>query len=366
MALRFKSRLIVLVFIALGGAPCGLSQTPAPTSVPEPQAPRGGASACEVPPNPQLSGSIRGTVVDESGALVAGAQVRLTGDAPSLPQGVSSAQDGQFCFPNIAPGSFQLSITWPGFAPQTFSGTLKSGEIETVPEIALKVSAEYTDVVVGLTPTEEAEEQIKIQEKQRVLGVIPNFYVSYIPNAAPLNSKQKFELAWKTVADPVTFGLVGATAGVQQAQNHFAAYGQGVEGYAKRYGAGYADTVAATFIGGALLPSLLKQDPRYFYKGTGSIPSRIRYAVVMSVVCKGDNGNWQVNYSGILGGLAAGAISNLYYPPQDRDGVQLTFENAAIGIGGGAATNLFQEFLIRKLTPKHSNHTAVSSANPKP
>jgi Carboxypeptidase regulatory-like domain len=366
MALRFKSGLIVLVFITWGGAPCGLAQAPAPASVPETHAPRGGTSACEVPPNPQLSGSIRGTVVDESGALVAGAQVRLTGDAPSLPQEIASGEDGQFCFPNIAAGSFQLSITWPGFAPQTFSGTLKSGEIETVPQIALKVSAEYTDVVVGLTTTEVAEEQIKLQETQRVLGVIPNFYVSYIPNAAPLNSKQKFELAWKTVADPVTFGLVGAIAGVQQAQDHFAAYGQGVEGYAKRYGAGYADTLTGTFIGGALLPSLLKQDPRYFYKGTGSIPSRIRYAIVMSVVCKGDNGNWQANYSGILGGLAAGAISNLYYPPQDRDGVQLTFENAAIGIGGGAATNLFQEFLIRKLTPKHTNHTAGSSANPKP
>jgi Carboxypeptidase regulatory-like domain len=366
MALRFKSGLIVLVFITLGGARFGRAQTPASSSAPETQAPRGGTSACEVPPNPQLSGSIRGTVVDESGALVAGAQVRLTGDASSLAQEVVSGQDGQFCFPNIAPGSFQLSITWPGFAPQTFSGTLKSGEIETAPEIVLKVSAEYTDVVVGLTPTEVAEEQIKLQEKQRVLGVIPNFYVSYIPDAAPLNSKQKFELAWKTVVDPVTFGLVGAIAGVQQAQDHFAEYGQGVEGYAKRYGAGYADTLTGTFLGGALLPSLLKQDPRYFYKGTGSIPSRIRYALVMSVVCKGDNGNWQVNYSGILGGLAAGAISNLYYPPQDRDGVQLTFENAAIGIGGGAATNLFQEFLIRKLTPRHTNHTATSSANPKP
>jgi Carboxypeptidase regulatory-like domain len=366
MALRFKSGLIVLVFITLGGARFGRAQTPAPSSAPETQAPRAGTSACEVPPNPQLSGSIRGTVVDESGALVAGAQVKLTGDASSLAQEVASGQDGQFCFPNIAPGSFQLSITWPGFAPQTFSGTLKSGEIETVPEIALKVSAEYTDVVVGLTPTEVAEEQIKLQETQRVLGVIPNFYVSYIPDAAPLNSKQKFELAWKTVVDPVTFGLVGAIAGVQQAQDHFAEYGQGVEGYAKRYGAGYADTLTGTFLGGALLPSLLKQDPRYFYKGTGSIPSRIRYALVMSVVCKGDNGNWQLNYSGILGGLAAGAISNLYYPPQDRDGVQLTFENAAIGIGGGAATNLFQEFLIRKLTPKHTNHTATTSANPKP
>jgi len=363
MAFRFKSGLIVLVFVSLGGAPSGWAQTPAPTSPPDPQR-RGGASACDVLPDPQSSGSVRGRIVDESGALVAGAQVKLTRENSSSQPEVVSGEDGQFCFPNIAPGPFQLSITWTGFAPQTFSGTLHPGQIEMVPEIALKVSASYTDVVVGLTPTEVAEEQIKLQEKQRVLGIVPNFYVSYIPNAAPLNSKQKFRLAWKTVVDPVTFGLVAAGAGVQQAQNHFAGYGQGFEGYAKRYGAGYADTVSGTFIGGAILPSLLKQDPRYFYKGTGSVPSRIRYALAMAVICKGDNGRWQVNYSNILGSLASGAISNLYYPPQDRDGAELTFENAAIGIGASAATNLLQEFLIRKLTPKLPNHNAGNPATP--
>jgi len=70
------------------------------------------------------------------------------------------------------------------------------------------------------------------------------------------------------------------------------------------------------------------------------------------VICKGDNGRWQPNYSNILGSVAAGGISNLYYPAQDRNGAGLTFENAAIGIGASAASNLLQEFLIRKLTPK--------------
>jgi len=178
-----------------------------------------------------------------------------------------------------------------------------------------------TDVEVGLSKTELSEEQIKVEEKQRVLGVLPNFYVSYIPDAAPLSSKQKFKLAGKTVIDPFTFVFVGGAAGVQQAQNHFREYGQGAQGYGKRFAAGYADMVAGTFIGSAILPSLLKQDPRYFYKGTGSKPSRFLYAIGNSVICKGDNGRWQPNYSNILGNLAAGGISNLYYPPQDRDGV---------------------------------------------
>jgi hypothetical protein len=202
--------------------------------------------------------------------------------------------------------------------------------------------------------TEVAEDEIKVEEKQRVLGVIPNFYVSYITDAAPLTPKQKFELAWKTSVDPVTFGLNGAIAGIQQAQNDFSGYGQGAQGYAKRYGASYTNLTMETFIGGAILPSLLKQDPRYFYKGSGSTRSRILYAIANSVICKGDNKHWQANYSGILGSLAAGGISNLYYPAQDRNGAALTFENALIEIGENAAANILQEFVIRRLTPSAS------------
>jgi hypothetical protein len=105
-----------------------------------------------------------------------------------------------------------------------------------------------------------------------------------------------------------------------------------------------------------VLPSLLKQDPRYFYKGTGSNRSRILYAIANSVICKGDNRHWQANYSNILGNLAAGGISNLYYPADDRNGAGLTFENAAIGIGATAIANLFQEFVVRKFTPKVPNN----------
>ncbi len=222
--------------------------------------------------------------------------------------------------------------------------------MHTVPQIALAVAENVTDVQVALSRTDVAEAQIKDEEKQRVLGVIPNFYVTYDPHPVSLTPKQKFELAWKTTVDPVTFAIVGGIAGVQQAQNTFSGYGQGAQGYAKRYGAAYADVAIGTFIGSAILPSLLKQDPRYFYKGTGSKRSRILYAIANSVICKGDNGRWQPSYSNILGNLAAGAISNLYYPAQNREGAGLTFENASIGIGATAAANLVEEFLMRKLT----------------
>ena len=280
----------------------------------------------------------------------------LSREDPSTKQETLSGDDGQFSFGSVAPGPFQLTIAKEGFATQAMSGILHPGENYNAPRIALALAPEKTEVQVVVPRVEVAEEQIKEEEKQRVLGFVPNFYVSYVPDAAPLTSKQKFELAWKTTLDPVTFVLTGAVAGVQQANNVFSGYGQGAQGYGKRYGADYADSVTSTFIGSAILPSLLKQDPRYFYKGSGSARSRILYAIANSVICKGDNGRWQANYSNILGSLAAGGISNLYYPAQDRNGAALTFENAAIEIGATAAANLLQEFVIRKLTPNVRNH----------
>jgi hypothetical protein len=302
-------------------------------------------------PSQQLSGTISGTVVDISGAVIAGAHVKLTPDKSPSAEAISGS-DGQFTFASVAPGPFHLTITALGFGVLTASGTLEPGENYVVLHTALSVATAVTDVEVGLSQIEVAQEQIQVEEKQRVLGVFPNFYVTYELHPVPLSSKQKFELAWRSVIDPVTFLLVGGIAGVEQANNTFSGYGQGAQGYAKRFGAGYADTVSGTFIGSAILPSLLKQDPRYFYKGTGSTSSRSLYALANAVICKGDNGHWQANYSVILGSLAAGGISNIYYPSQNRNGAGLTFANAAIGIGGSAIANLLQEFVVRKFTPK--------------
>lgn len=272
------------------------------------------------------------------------------GDEPATQQAVSD-EAGQFFFVNIAPGPFRLTIAAPGFAPQTISGALHSGEAYSVPRIQLALAGVITQVRVMPT-VQIAEAQVKDQEKQRVLGVVPNFYVTYVADAAPLDTKQKFELAWHSTIDPVTIGFVGATAGVQQAANQYPGYGQGAQGYGKRFGAAYADVAISTFLGGAILPSLFRQDPRFFYKGTGSKRSRVLYALATSVTCKGDNGRWQLDYSGIMGSLAAGGISNLYYPPQDRDDLAVMFESTAIGIGATAAENILQEFVVPKFTRK--------------
>jgi hypothetical protein len=301
-------------------------------------------------------GTITGTVVDRSGAAIAGAHVTLLRkDSPN--QEILSGSDGQFSFRNIAPGDFQLTIAAPNFATLTSSGVLHPGEFLVSPLTTLTLATANTEVDVVPTRVEIADDQVKVQEQQRIVGFFPNYYVSYVSNAEPLTSKQKFKLAGRLMIDPATVIVTGATAGIQQASNDYVGYGQGAAGYGKRFGANYLDNATDTFIGGAILPSLLKQDPRYFYKGTGSARSRALYAIGALFICKGDNKHWQPNYSGILGGLASGGLSNLYYPKEDR-GISLTLNNAAIGMGTAAAVNILQEFVIRKFTPKAPKDSA--------
>jgi hypothetical protein len=215
-----------------------------------------------------------------------------------------------------------------------------------------------TDVEVTLTQHDIAEDQMTAQEKQRVLGVIPNFWVSYVWNAAPLSSGQKFRLAFRDVIDPVSFLGAAFSAGLEQSENEFAGYGQGAKGYFTRMAALYGDGFTSAFLGGAILPSILHQDPRYFYKGKGSIRSRALYAMSAVVICKGDNGKWQPNYSNVLGNLGSAGISNAYYPAANRGG-ELVVENWLIGTGSGAIGNLFQEFLIRKISRGVPKQTTV-------
>ncbi len=302
----------------------------------------------------QRVGSISGKIVDQSGADVAGAVVKLSREGQPLNLEVISSADGLFAFSDLAPGPFHLTISSPGLALQELSGTLQSGQAHVTPLIRLVIPTQVTEVHVGVEPTpqELADVQIKEEEKQRVFGVIPNYYVTYEPNAAPITTKHKFGLAWKSASDPVTLAGVGVLAGIGQAGDRWGGYGQGAQGYAKRYGASYANVFASTFIGGAVMPSILKQDPRYFYKGTGSKRSRFLYAAASSFICKGDNGRWQPNYSNVIGSFAGAGLQAAYLPANDRRGSGFIVSSAFIRLGETSLAGVLQEFVFSKLTKR--------------
>lgn len=193
------------------------------------------------------------------------------------------------------------------------------------------------------SPQDRAADQVKQQERQRIAGVVPNFNVSYNEDAAPLTRKQKLHIAFRTAVDPVSFGIAGFDALLSQAQNDFPGYHQGLKGYSKRFGAAYADNFDGTLLGNAIFPILLKQDPRYFRRGKGKFSSRLFYSLSTTVWSKSDNGKWGPNYSNLLGNLAAGGISNLYYPSSDR-GAALTFERGITVTAYGAFGGVFNEF----------------------
>jgi hypothetical protein len=202
---------------------------------------------------------------------------------------------------------------------------------------------------------QKAAEQVKRQEKQRILGLIPQFNVSNISNAVRLSPSQKMQLAFKTAVDPFAFLFAGIDSGISQGEDSFPGYGLGVEGFAKRFGASYADSFDGTIIGNAFLPIILHQDPRYFRKGSGRFVSRFAYAVLSTVRCKSDSGHWQPNYSNVLGNFAAGGISNLYYPAGER-GFVSTYQRAIVVSSQGAIGATLAEFwpdIAHHLFKKH-------------
>jgi hypothetical protein len=303
------------------------------------------------PVNPPSSGNIIGTVFDANGAQITDALVTLENTDSKIQHTLTTDSDGSFKFEAVEAGNFNLTITSTGFSPWVSSDlALNPGQSYAVPPVALQIASAMTDVEVTVSQHDIAEDEMHFAEKQRVLGVFPNFYASYISNAAPLSSGQKFHLALVTSVDPVSIAIPGLIAAIEQSQDSYAEYGQGAQGFAKRFGASSADSLISTMITDAILPSVLHQDPRYYYKGTGSIRARALYAVATVFICKGDSGHWQPNYSNLLGNLASAGLSNIYYPAADRTGARLTIDNWLIGSASGAAGSLFQEFLVKKIS----------------
>ncbi len=309
----------------------------------------------------QSSASVAGTVLDPGGVAVAGVRVTLTAPGETASHIATTDKKGAFTLAGLPSGTYQLKVDAAGIEPlASETVVLCAGEKHNLPLVVVRIPTKITTVAVNATLNDVARAQVHEEEQQRILGFLPNYYTSYIWNAAPMTTKLKFRLALRTATDPVTFIVVAGVAGVEQAHKTFPGYGQGSEGYAKRYGATYADTVSGRMFGSAIFPALLHQDPRYFYQGSGSTRSRLLYALLSTVVCRGDNGRLEPNYSHVLGSFTAAGVSNIYRVPSDRQ-AGLTFRNGLIITASGAVVNVMREFISRKLTS-----TVPAFANGKP
>jgi len=353
---------------AMGLACCGYWPTglyaqqhsvEADTAAKLPDAP--GAEAQAAGPEAVQAGTVSGTVQDPNGNVVEGVQVQLTSKAGGEKLEQPSGSNGEFSFAGLKPGLYKVTVSGKDWG--TYSSPeirLASGESRFLSDIVLPLATAVTEVRVGGTREEMAEEQVQIAEQQRVLGILPNFYSTYDWSAPPMEAKQKYKLAFRAAIDPVAFLGAAAIAGSEQMRGKYQGYGPGLEGYGKRYGAAYANQFSARMFSSAIFPGLFRQDPRYFYRGSGSVRTRALYAISRVVIARGDNGHSEPNFSYILGSFAAGGLSNLYYPAADR-GVSLTITNSLIEIAGHAGNNLLREFVLRRLTPK-----VPSYANGKP
>jgi len=297
------------------------------------------------------TGSIVGKVVDPSEDPIPGATVVLRGPTGDLLTAVTK-DDGIFALHDATSGiAYQITVTADGFAEWSSSVTVEPGQDKTLTDVKLRILAVQRALTVSYSSKEVAAQQLKAEEQQRVLRFIPNLYVTYEAHPEPLTSKMKFHLAFKSLTNPYFFGRTAAWAGVQQARDNPSEWQQGAKGYSKRLGAGFADAVTGGLISNAILPSLLHQDPRYFYDGTGTTWSRARHAMAAPFVCKGDNGAWQPNYSQLGGSLIGYSISTAYYPSSNRTAGHV-FETFGIDMGLHVVGSLFQEFVLGKFTSR--------------
>jgi len=345
---------VTFILVLPAFASLALAQTTAPSLPGDPT-----ASTQEVrEPSPQQNqpqsplppprGSIVSTVTDVNDDPVPGASVVLQGPVASDRRTVATNGNGFFEIHDIEPGiPYHIAISATGFADWASPVfILDPGQYKMLDVSKLRIEEVQTTVTVSPESSNEmAIQQVKIEEKQRGFGIIPNFFEVYGPSPAPLSAKLKFSLAFRFARDPFSVARVAILAGVGQATNT-PNYVQGAKGFSERFSANYANSFTQIMIGGAVLPSLLHQDPRYFYQGTGTKKSRAVHALSNLFITKGDNGHTQPNYSSLGGDLASAAISTFYYPESNR-GAGLFFQNFAINSAAHMAFRLLEEFVFR-------------------
>jgi hypothetical protein len=223
------------------------------------------------------------------------------------------------------PTAKSLSAESALYLPNATAAALDQTTSQNTPPAATGQSGTQTPPPANpappMTPEEQrklAQEQLEQEEHQRVWAVVATFNTTANQQAIPLSTGQKYQLFFKSATDPWPFLLASVLAGISQAENGLPEYGQGVQGYAKRFGASYGDYFIGNFLGNAVFASLMKEDPRYYQKGHGTYLRRVLWAASGTVWCKRDSGTWGPNYANVIGNLTGAAIANVYYPQSER------------------------------------------------
>ncbi len=347
----FRLLLSVLGFfwVYVGASPALFGQTLAAAALDRPGVERPDSPPVAVGPQTAAdTGRVEGEVTDSSGALIPGAQVVLRMEDSGTERTLSSDREGHFVFEGLPGGTYRVSASAPGFeAFRSPKLSLSAGERRSLEHVTLNLPADHADAYVSMNQRQIAAAELHAAEQQRIVG-FPDFYTSFVWNAAPLDARQKLSLGLRATTDRMAFVTAGLVASGEQIKGTFPDFGGGAEGFGKRYGAAYADGFIGKFVGGALLPSLFHQDPRYFYMGSnGTLKQRVRHAVLSAVLARGDNGKMEFNYSHILGNAGAGALSTLYHPAADTAG-KLALDNALLGTLGEAGVNVVRELFLKR------------------
>ncbi len=295
-------------------------------------------------PVPQ-PGIVSGLVTDGDGAVIPGALISSDTGSDSAPRTTTATADGSFVLeslPSAVP--LHLKVRAEGFeawvSPEI---TLLPGQREAMPPIVLRIASVSTSVT-AVFADQLAIKQVKIEETQRLFGVLPNFYAFYGGTFVPLSPKLKFKLAALTATDAATLVVSVVLAGINQAADT-PAYQEGLKGYGQRFGAVYAFNSSQIFIGGALLPVVFRQDPRYFYQGTGTTTSRALHAISAPFIARGDNNHREFNFSSIGGDISAASLADLYRPASSQGGTKFVSDLLTL-TGAHMVHALAEEFLF--------------------
>jgi hypothetical protein len=188
-----------------------------------------------------------------------------------------------------------------------------------------------------------ADSSVQPSGQARIFGLLPRYgMVEAGRQPPPLTPGQKFKLAAEYI-NPYTFVFVAAEAGIDQARNHPEDYGQGAEGYGKRYGAGLADGLTDGLFVTGVYPSIFHQDSRYYRLGDGSFSHRAGYALTRILVTRQDSGRKAFNISEILGSFSSAALAVTYYPKSERDFTDVA-QRSGIQFAFDAGFDLLKEF----------------------